>query len=328
LFYHGAHTGRWSGGEKINLQNLGSRGHDLVKAIRELLVAPPGYELVIADLSAVEARGVAYIADEAELVARFRDGEEIYCRLAEQVLGLETGTLRKPIASDPPPVADAYKRKRGLGKTGVLGCGYGMGAAKAEDYARSMGAGDIGPELAQAVVDTYRDSYRNITKFWKDIEKAFIYACKYDEPVRFAKGLQFHTETEPNSEARVVVLTLPSGRELKYHNVSLVVGDWGKDEIVIFNEKEHKRVRVWGGHLTENVVQAFCRDALAEPVLTLAEKYVVPLHVHDEAIVYVPEGRGKAVLEETIAHLSTSPDWAPGFPLGAEGKVTNRYGDH
>jgi len=85
---------------------------------------------------------------------------------------------------------------------------------------------------------------------------------------------------------------------------------------------------VWGGHLTENVVQAFCRDALAEPVLALAEKYTVPLHVHDEAIACVPTGAGEAVLDETISLLSTSPDWAPGFPLGAEGKVTTRYGDH
>lgn len=325
LVYHGAHTGRWSGGERINLQNLGSKSHKLVQEIRTLLTAPPGKKLVIVDLAAVEARGVAYIAGEEDLLVKFRNNEEIYCRFAEKVLGVPEGSLRKPRKTDPPGIAKHYAHSRNsIGKIGILGCGYGMGAEKAEAYAE----GKIDAATAKDIVDTYRSTYRNIVKFWYDVQRAFIYTAKYDEPIEMARGLRFHTETEPNTDRQVVIITLPSGRELKYHNVSIKL-DGRHEGIQIWNEREHKPVRFWGGHLTENIVQAMCRDALAEMILlSVNQGHTVPLHVHDENILMVDADKADALLAATVDVMSTSPPWAPDFPLGAEGKIADHYEGH
>jgi DNA polymerase len=328
VVYHGAHTGRWAGDESINLQNLPNPDrpttHPVTGRLRSLLVAPPGHKLIIVDLAAVEARGVAWIARQNDLLDLFERNEEIYCRFAEKVLGEPEGSLRKPRPDDDPSLAKDLKFKRNsIGKVGVLGCGYGMGAAKASD---TYG---IERALAQDIVTTYRDSYTAITKFWSDVEAAFIYAFKYDAAVEMPHGLKFHTVREPITNERVVVATLPSSRELKYHNVSIGTNDWGAPQIRMWKPKTHETVYTWGGSLTENIVQAFCRDLLAEAVLNLhGEGIPVPLHAHDEVVCVAPEDEAPDVLARTIDIVRARPAWGLDFPLDAEGVIADCYGGH
>jgi hypothetical protein len=318
LRYHGGHTGRWSGGEGLNLQNLGSRGHELINATRGLIMAPPGMELVIADASQIEARGAAWAAGQEDLLAKFRNREEIYCGFASKVLGR---VIHKPDDSmDPETYAYMKWARNSVGKVGVLGCGYGMGWEKAVTYA----GGEITDDIAKRLVDAYRAENDRITKFWSDIERAFAYTAKHGRPCRLPRGFQFYTY--PGCD---VVIQLPNGRELKYHKVKVSPGKWGKDSLWVYNDLKRTWGHVWGGHFTENVIQALCRDILWEAVLKMEDAgYHVVHHVHDELIAAVPEGEGEAALAAAIDILSTTPDWAEGLPLAAEGVVTNRYGDH
>lgn len=317
LRYHGAHTGRWSGAEKLNLQNLGSRGHDLINAIRTLILAAPGYKMVIADASQIEARVLAWIAGQWDLVEKFANNEEIYCGFATKVLGWP---VRKPRDGGIPAIEARHKWGRNaIGKVGVLGCGYGMGAAATVAFAK--GAFDF--ETAQKIVKTYREDNSLIVQFWGDIEKAFSYTARYKKPCSMPRGLRFHSEPDCD-----VVMTLPSGRRLHYHNVRVGEGSWGP-ELLLGNPKTKTWERIWGGFLTENCVQAMSRDILWSAICGMEDAgYRTPFHVHDELVAHVPAEQADAALAHAIELLSTRPEWGAELPLAAEGTVSDRYGGH
>lgn len=321
LKYHGAHTGRDSGGQKINLQNLGSKGHPLVSEMREMLIAPAGKKLAIVDMEQIEARVLAWVAGQDDLLERFRNGVEIYCGFATKVLGWK---VRKPIDEGKPGYIqriDARHKwaRNSIGKVGILGCGYGMGTDRIFEYAE----GKITIETANSIKVTYRAEHQYIVAFWRDIEKAFIYTAKYGQPCEMPRGLRFHATADCD-----VVITLPSGREIHYHKVKLVPGQYS-DTIEVYNEQEHHWGHVWGGHLTENVVQAIARDLLMEAAIRLGDAgYPTALRVHDELVLCTEADRADLVLKATKAEMCRVPAWGAGLPLGAAGKITDRYGGH
>jgi len=313
LKYHGAHTGRWSGDEKINLQNLPKTG--VLAQLRHLMIAPDGHTLVIVDLAAIEARILAWIAGQADLVAKFAANAEIYCDFASKVLGYH---VRKPKKSGGIPAVEARMTwaRNNIGKVGVLGCGYGMGTDKIHAYAK----GAITLETAEKIKTTYRAENDQIVQFWHDIEKAFTYTLKYQKPCQLPRGLRF--DSYPDCD---IVITLPNGRELHYPQCRLKPDKYG-EKLEVFNDMEKHWGHVWGGHLTENVVQAISRDVLAEAMLRLEDQGDhTALHVHDEVVLVVPKDKANEAKAAAIRELSVSPTWAPGAPLGAEGSISDRY---
>lgn len=318
LKYHGAHTGRDSGREKLNLQNLGTRGHPLVNAVREVIIARPGQKLVIVDESQIEARVLAWIAGQDDLCVKFAAGEEIYCGFASKVLGLP---IRKPKKNGIPAIEARMKWARNsIGKIGVLGCGFGMGTTRIFEYA----AGAIDLATAEKIKVTYRTENQMIVKFWRDIEKAFIYTAKYKQPCEMPRGLRF----ESRADCEVVII-LPSGRELHYHKIKLVNDERFGDKFELWNDIENHWEHAWGGLLTENVVQAIARDTLMEAMERLEELGHHTAHrIHDELVIPVPEADAENVLKIAVAEMSRRPAWGPDLPLGAEGVVRDRYGAH
>jgi hypothetical protein len=311
-------TGRWSGGEKINLHNLPSRNpDDLINSVRNILIAPEGKELVISDASQIEARVLAWVAGQQDLCDMFAKGVEIYCVYAGRMVGQR---LRKARDTDPPELKKFLVRMRNMGKVQVLGGGYGMGWCQCMSFASSTYRVELTEPEARTLIRTYRESVPQITEFWNDIEKHFAMAVKWGQESRMSRGLRFYRESDS-----VVVIELPNTRKLRYHDPRVTGIGWNR-EISIVNHIERKRVRLWGGHLTENVVQAMSRDILAEALLKMEDEGCpIPLTVHDELVGVVDEGQGKTVLPRMNAALSTPPDWAPDCPLGAEGKVSKCY---
>jgi DNA polymerase len=107
--------------------------------------------------------------------------------------------------------------------------------------------------------------------------------------------------------------------------VKLVPDQYG-EKIEVYNAMEHKWEHTWGGTLTENIVQAFCRDILMEAMLRLdALGYRTVHRIHDELVICVPEAEGPAVLKIAEREMSVTPKWAPGLPLGAEAKLSRFY---
>lgn len=311
LNYHGAHTGRWSGGGKWNPQNFPKQGHPLIVAMRGLIVPPPGHKLVIVDAAQIEARVLAWAAGQDDKCQAFRDKRDVYCEFATKVLGFP---VRKPRATDLVPIKNRFTWARNaVGKVGELGCGYGMGAAKTVGYAQ----GAIDFAMAERVVQTYRKENPKIVDYWYRVERAFSAVAKGLPPVNLGRGVIVHSAPDCD-----VCITLPNGRKLYYQRVRST-----SEGLEIFSEMTSTWERTWGGSLVENIVQAISRDILAEAMLRLEEiGYHTALHAHDELVLVEESQYAQNCLNHAIDYMGRAPTWAKDCPLAAEGFITDRYG--
>jgi DNA polymerase bacteriophage-type len=337
LSYHGAATGRWSAaGSGIQLQNLpraGVRnwdtarqaldgGVDLVELVygppldlisrmlRGAICARPGRRLVHADLASVEARGVAWLAGQDDLVERFATGADVYCDMAGEIFGR---TITKKDEDE-----------RWLGKGVILGCGYGMGWRRFRDTCAAQGR-VIPDDLAERAVRSYRTSYDRIPALWRAIEH------RAKEAVRRPKDV-IELDSTGRIKFRVrndwLQMRLPSGRRIFYREPTIEIGENGDEQLTYMGvnsfSKKWERQRTHGPRLTENAVQGLCRDVIAEALLRVGTRGYTPiLTVHDEIICETDEGFGSA--DEMISILTELPAWADGFPINAEGKAGRRY---
>lgn len=324
LKYYGAHTGRWSGAEKINVQNFGGRGrgaevHPLIRKMRNMLIAPEDKILVITDSAQIEARILAWIAGQTDLTEGFKNGEDIYSVFATRLFGEK---VWKPDSDEKTKAARTAKIRRGFGKNAILGCGYGMGAntfldsCKENDDLRPLfDSGEYNWDFINGLIKTYRNTYGKISEFWTRIEKAFRYVIKYPrETVKFA--IYNRELFKFWKSGNTVHLQLPSGRVLNYRHACLdkkgtIKYHWGT---------------LWSGAITENVVQAIARDLLGYWILECERKIgPVVLHSHDEIVCMVDESVSACKLEEMIKIFCEAPDWAKDLPLAAEGQLTRKY---
>jgi DNA polymerase len=300
--------------EKINLQNLGARGHELIVRIRELLRAPKNHKFVIVDSSQIEARVLAWWAGQTDLLQRFANGEDVYKSFAAE------SVLKKPVEEI------TKKERQGVGKVGVLGGGYGMGWKKAQIYSLSYVEEMISDELATAVISGYREANPRIVNSWYASESAFRNVIRR-QPPKTVNGVLFKRGIADCD----VALRLPSRRELKYHEVRLKDNpNYKNPTLQVYNKIERKWGHIWGGHLVENIIQAISRDLLCYFMLEIERitGYRVVLTVHDELILVCPTEVAPEVLAIAIDVMRTPPAWAVGCPLDAEGFVSDRYGGH
>lgn len=294
LRYYAAHTGRFGGTEKINMQNL-PRGSEL----RSVLMAPKGKLLYVADLSNIEARMLAWLAGEEKLLEQFRQGDDIYSNFASEIYGRHIDKEKNPT-------------ERFVGKTAILGLGYGMGNKK---FAATISSGAMGPamdfsdEEAVNVVNTYRTTFSRIPLFWKKAEDLLLQSLN-----SLSIGNTYGPLTVGHHS-----LILPNGMALKYHDLEA-----SPDGGFIFRSgKQH--VNTYGGKITENIIQALARIIITDSMLRLDKKYKVVLTVHDEIIIVGDDSDPHATMKEIIDDMRLAPSWAPDLPLDAEGGFDTRY---
>lgn len=336
LVYYGAHTGRFSGGGGFNFLNLTSPDRAtseierlIANMIREIVSAGDGKVFAAVDAAQIEARIVAWLAGQQDILDAFAAGADIYSDFIGDVIEED---IHKPTGKESPEEAARLILMRGVGKEGILGLGFSMGwekflfTLKNKPATRKMvESGVINEEFARKVVAAYREKYTKIVKLWKDLEKAFHVARIGG--VRRVGFLTFR-RVGPNA----VGITLPSGRVLYYRNIRSEPykgkplfkrndGEWGTVN-TNYEWKHGAGQKVYGGLLAENATQAVARDILAGSILAAEEKgYSVNLHVYDEIVARVEESKGQEAKEFLIKSLSTAPDWGPGLVLNAEGKV-------
>ena len=336
LKYYGGHTGRWSGAEAVNLQNLGGRGrgkstHPLISEIRHLLKAPDGFVFGVPDFSQIEARILAWLAGQQDLIQIFADGDSPYTDLATEVF---QEPVRKPKDSDPEELRKDLAVKYGFGKDAILGCGYGMGADKFyarcrenENLRSLFDSGKYDWNFVDKLIKTYRQKYAKIPAFWRRVEKAWKFVTKYPKECCFVV-YENRTHNKYNSglsdkgglhfchDNGATFIYLPSGRFMRYPYASVnkrgdLLYRWGS---------------LWGGSITENVVQAVARDVMGEALLRLeGAGYNLLFHSHDEIIALLHEQTAELWLQGMISVMSMQPSWAEGLPLAAEGKLVKRY---
>lgn len=316
LNYAGAHTFRWSGGDKLNPQNFKQKAK-VGGALRECILAPPGYQLVVVDAAQIEARVVAWLAGEESILDAFRNKRDIYSEFA-------TVAYMRPISK-------ADKEERFVGKTCVLGLGFGMGAPKLQYtvLTQSINQG-LDPvrlplEVCFGLVNKYRAMYAKIKELWALLNDQAIAAMLPKAMVPFdLKCLKF----SPGG------CKLPSGLTLLYPQLQanlvrtnrMFVGGTERVQDASYLSA-HSRSKIYGGLLAENVVQALARIIVADVMREVAKHYRVVMMTHDEIVFLVPGGKkeAKAALDWCIGLMSTSPEWAPNLPLSAEGGYDVRY---
>jgi DNA polymerase len=301
LRYYAAHTGRWGGDDKINMQNLG-RGSVLKHAI----VAPKGYKFIDSDSSQIEARTLAWLAEQNDLVDAFERGEDVYKIMASSIYG----KAQKEIDGG----------ERFVGKTTILGCGYGMGGKKFGAQLKTFNV-EIEEAEANRIIAVYRETYDWIPLLWQQAGKAL--------------DAIIQDRTAPLGRKGVLVvegrkgIRLPNGLYMKYPNLRKQQNDQGKEEYV-YDTRKGKAVipnRIYGGKVIENVCQALARIVIGEQMLAVAKKYKVVMTVHDAIACIVPEAQADTAREYVEMCMKMRPKWALDLPLNCESGVGYSYGE-
>ena len=329
MFYGANRTGRFAG-RLVQLQNLPQNHmNDLEQAralvrsgdfnslrmlydsvpdvlselIRTAFVPYEGGKFIVADFSAIEARVIAWMADEKWRLDVFKNGGDIYCASASQMFGV-------PVEKHG---INGHLRQKGKIAELALGYGGSVGALKA------MGALEMGipEEELKPLVDAWRDANPNITELWWDVDRA----------VKEAVDLRTTSETHGIQfvyESGFLFICLPSGRRLAYVKPRIGENRFGGESVTyegVGGTKKWERLESYGPKFVENIVQALSRDILCYAMKTLRCCNIVA-HVHDEIII---EADPKVSLEAVCEQMGRTPPWAKGLILRADGYETQFY---
>lgn len=308
LNYWGAKTGRWSGGDKANWQNL-SRGSDMRKAI----YAPDTHKLIIADLAQIEARMNAYIAYQQDVVDAFARGDDVYCLAASKIYN------RKITPDD--------KNERFVGKVATLALGYGAGAVR---FAEMLRLGSFGPPVdisdaeAEAVVRAWRQANSRIVNNWKTqqsyLTSAFIGKQTInDEFVTYEGHGHRGLTVLPDSTYIRYDGIKAHGSDISYLAKSFKLKKGGVSET---------RQKLYGGLIVENNTQALARSVIGNHMIMIEDAMPwaqIVMSTHDEIVSIVPNRYADRALRLTKEIMTVAPDWAKGLPLGVDAHVSQRY---
>lgn len=343
LNYYGAHTGRWSAsrGSGLNMQNL-KRGSFL----RRSIIAPAGHLLVVCDLSQIEPRVLAWLADYRDLLQIFASGKDAYAAFGAKMFGI------------PGMTKDSHPLLRQSAKSALLGAGYSLGWAS---FAGQLLTGFLGappvlydrgfakqlgvtgkmvkdfmsyephmikaleiPRLctdeeiivhcvaAKRIIDVYREEAEPVVDFWGLCDDVLVRSLVGGREFKH-KCLTFQKEQ----------ILLPNGLHLRYPELTGKPDEKGRVQWT-YGDK-HKKL--YGGKLTENIVQAVARCVMTDGMLRIQKRYPCVLTVHDEAVVAVPENEAAEAEKWVLAQMIKEPSYLPGIPLAADTGVGERYGD-
>lgn len=349
LQYYGARTGRWAG-RLVQVQNLprnyienldlarelvkkhngqglallfGDTADTLSQLIRTAFIAPEGKTLCVADFSAIEARVIAWLADEQWRQKVFAEGGDIYCASASSMFGV-------PVEKHG---VNGHLRQKG--KVAELALGY-QGGANALIAMGALEQGLTEDELPD-IVQKWRAASPHIVKFWYDCERAALSVMTDAQPVTINKGITFAREMS-SSGLDFLTIKLPSGRKIFYPGPYLKQNQLGKNALHFRTLVGSKwtSTSTYGGKLVENITQAVARDCLAVALRNLVwdggtffkwrfGNFFVPLmHIHDEIVSEVPESMTDA-LDVAIREMCKPISWAPGLLLNAAGFISKYY---
>lgn len=331
-FYGANRTGRYAG-RLIQVQNLPQNHLDDLPGVRELVrsdsysrieakygnipnvlselirtafVPKQGCRFIVADFSAIEARVIAWFAGEEWRLRVFEEGKDIYCASASQMFHV-------PVEKNG---VNGHLRQKGKIAELALGYGGSVGALKA------MGATAMGiPEAElKPLVDVWRSSNPNITKFWWSVDRAVKHVVSTKQPYS-GYGLKF------SYEKGILFIELPSGRRLAYVRPRMGVNNFGSDCVTyegLGSAKKWERIESYGPKFVENIVQGTARDILAEAMQRLSRAgFKITMHIHDEVVLEVP--RGVSSVEEVCSIMGETPAWAEGLNLRADGYECEFY---
>jgi DNA polymerase len=311
LRYYGADTtGRWSGWgyNPQNLPRINPYNPRLSDALRKSLRAPPGYKVVVADLSGIELRVNHFlwkVPSSMEMFQADTENADLYKDFASTLYGVRQ--------------SEVTKEQRQVGKVAHLGLGFGAGHVTFQKVAKLMGGVDIDLEESKDIVDTWRSSYSDITRAWRTCHKAL------PTIMRGAEG----GALDPWG----MVYPIPEGLQtpkgvIRYPNLRTEVNEeTGRTEF-IYGDGRNK-ARIYAGKIVENIVQHLARNVIADNALEVqrVSRLIPALMVHDELVYVVPEEKAQATLDMVQNIMRTPPTWWPELLTWSEGDIADTYGD-
>lgn len=289
LKYYGAHTGRWSGSDGLNPQNF-TRNSEL----RKSLIAPPGWVILVADLKQIEPRLNFWFCDEAEWLAVFAAGKDIYRATAAAHFGIA--------------YEDITKAQRFFGKTLELGLGYNMGWRKFRVQMALKGIFFTEEEAYRAVA-AYRASHPKLVQRWRTL--TLLLSSMYQSSF---------TQSMYPVDLVYEGIQLPNDMRIDYADLRPTEdGDW-------FYGLNGKNKKIYGGSMLENIIQALARIVVAEHMLAIEAAGITTVSsTHDEIISVVREAEADAAVATVTEIMSTPPSWAPDLPLGIDIGYSHEY---
>jgi DNA polymerase len=314
LSYYAAHTGRWGGADKLNFQNFPSRGEN-AGTLKRAILAPEGHVMIDCDSSQIEARVLAWFAGQDDLVEFFEKNN------AE----IAAGVKKKDMQYDPykimaaaiygKGVSEIDDAQRFVGKTTILGSGYGMGAIKFQAQLKAFNV-DIALEEAQRIISIYRETYPWIPALWKAGNVAIAALSKGNTAKWGREGvIQIHSDG----------ILMPNGLYQRYPGLRKVKDKDGKEQYIYDSRKGV--TKLYGGKLTENICQGLARCIVGEQLLLIAKRYKVVLTVHDAVACVAPKEEAEEAMQYVMQCMRYVPTWAQGIPLNCEAGYGVSYGE-
>jgi len=313
-------------------------------------MAPVGHQLVVGDLSQIEPRVLAWLADYEDLLDIFRAGGDPYATFGSQMFNI------------PGLSKESHPDLRQSAKSALLGCGYGLGWASfasqllvgflgappvrydlafakklgvTSDQAQKFLDWDVNVEkiqaiphtcttkelvihclAAKAIIDKYRATATPVVSFW-ELMSSLIEESLY-------KGKEYKHKCLTFRRGQIV---LPSGMPINYPalNVKRTTDEKTGKSQTEWTYGEN-RIKLYGGKITNNVTQGVARCVMTDGMLRTSKRYFVAGTVHDEQIVVVPDADVEEAKTWVLAQMTMEPPYMPGIPLDADGGAHRRYG--
>ena len=299
LKYYAAHTGRWGGTDSVNLQNLPSRGANAGK-LKKAILAPEGYVFIDADSSSIEARTLAWESSQDDLVEAFANGEDVYKIMATAIYGKSE--------------AEITKDERFVGKTTILGAGYGMGGAKFQTQLKTFGA-EMSTEECARIISVYRDRYAKVPALWREAQEAL--KC-------MMRGMTMKLGKDDLLTVDDKGILLPNGLHIYY---SVLDESIENDKRQFTYQTRNGRIKIYGGKVVENFTQAIARCIIGDQMLKIAKRYKVVLTVHDAIGIVARQEEADEARAYVESCMRWVPTWAEGLPVNCESGMGLSYGD-
>jgi DNA polymerase len=299
LRYYAAHTGRWGGTDSVNLQNLPSRGANAGK-LKKAILAPEGYVFIDADSAQIEARTLAWESGQDDLVEAFANGKDVYKIMASAIYGKADEEISQG--------------ERFVGKTTILGAGYGMGAPKFKAQLKTFGV-DIENDASKRVIETYRNTYPMIPALWREAQEAL--KC-------MMRGMTMKLGKDGLLTVNEKGILLPNGLHIYYNGLAEVIEN---DKRQFTYQTRNGPNKIYGGKVVENFTQAIARCIIGDQMLKIAKRYKVVLTVHDAIGIVARQEEADEARAYVESCMRWVPTWAEGLPVNCESGMGLSYGD-